>query len=156
MPCLPHYCIAKHGVRVFSDALRRSFALTKDNIQVVTLEATFFRTEIINKEANARDTAQLFAESSDEIKKVYKHLNVEQFSKESHKLVDLISRPNIGEVTEAMERAVTLQSPKHFYRCGGYHELVVWAIGIAPEVFLDFFSSKISVAGALVRKFGRS
>ena len=53
------------------------------------------------------------------------------------KWIRIIARPDLNEVTDAILKGVTLKHPKLFYRCSGYHDILIWIIGLAPEILLD-------------------
>ena len=112
--------------------------MTGDDVKVVVIEPFFYKTEIINAEAMKRTLDKAFNESLEEIKKTYEALPLEQLFAKGQANIDKIARPNVSEVTEAMEKGVTLEKPKLFYRCGGYKDILLWAISHMPEVIVDF------------------
>ena len=115
--------------------------MTGTDVKVVVIEPTFYKTEIINAEGMKRYREQAFNESTEEVKSAYKALPIEEWYEKAQQNIDKIARPNVSEVTEAMEKAVTLEEPKLFYRCGGYHDIIIWAVSHMPEVILDFIVS---------------
>lgn len=139
-PLIGHYCMAKHSVRVFSDVLRRE--LLTDGVQVVTIEPTFYQTPIVNFEQINRTRERLLEETEPETRAAYSPSKVRSMMN-MEKLVNVVTRTNVDEVVDALERAVTLKSPKLFYRCAGYHEVLVWAVSHLPEAILDFLVSGI-------------
>lgn len=139
-PTLSHYCMAKHSVRAFSDALRREFLILGDEIKVSTIEPTFYRTDILDKETVSRFREQAFSESPKEIQEAYQDGRSDAWIRKGTQIISKISRPNIDEVTETMEKAVTLKEPKLFYRCAGYPDVLLWALSHMPETFLDYVS----------------
>lgn len=108
-PILGHYCMSKHSVRVFSDVIRRE--LYRDNIQVVTIEPTFYKTPIVNFEQINRTRERIFDETPKDIKETYSPSYVKSMNN-MEKLVNVITRRDVNEVVSTMEKAVTLQSPK--------------------------------------------
>lgn len=140
-PTMAHYNMAKHSVRVFSDTIRREFSLTGDAIKVVTIEPTFYKTEIINEEAMKRTFETAFNESPAEIKEAYKAFPAAVWFAKAQRVIAKVARPNLNEVTDAMEGAVTLEEPKLFYRCGGYQDIAIWMVSHLPETIIDYFSN---------------
>lgn len=154
-PLIGHYCMAKHSVRVFSDVLRRE--LYEDKVKVVTIEPTFYQTPIVNFEQINQTRDRLFEETEPETKAAYSPSKCRSMMN-MEKLVNVVTRSNVNEVVDAMEKAVTLKHPKVFlsifciilvkcnflfvfqlfYRCAGYHEVIVWAVSHLPEAILDF------------------
>ena len=109
VPIMGHYCMAKHSVRVFSDVLRRE--LYKDNVQVVTIEPTFYQTPIINFEQINRTRERIYEETPNDIKEAYSKSYFKSLDS-MEKIVNVITRNNLSEVVNAMEKAVTLVNPK--------------------------------------------
>lgn len=101
--------MSKHSVRVFSDVIRRE--LYRDNIQVVTIEPTFYKTPIVNFEQINRTRERIFDETPKDIKETYSPSYVKSMNN-MEKLVNVITRRDVNEVVSTMEKAVTLQSPK--------------------------------------------
>ena len=108
-PLIGHYCMAKHSVRVFSDVLRRE--LLTDGVQVVTIEPTFYQTPIVNFEQINRTRERLLEETEPETRAAYSPSKVRSMMN-MEKLVNVVTRTNVDEVVDALERAVTLKSPK--------------------------------------------
>ncbi len=157
VPTMVHYNMAKHSVRVFSDTIRREFALTGDAIKVVTIEPTFYRTEIVNAESMKRFRVNAYDSSPEEIKKVYSAVAPDRWFDKAQVVIDTVSRTDLSEVTEAMENAVTLEHPKLFYRCGGYHDVIIWALSHLPEIIFDYFINNRfghAVLSVYVKVFG--
>lgn len=157
VPTMVHYNMAKHSVRVFSDTIRREFALTGDAIKVVTIEPTFYRTEIVNAESMKRFRVNAYNSSPEEIKKVYSAVAPDRWFDKAQVVIDTVSRTDLSEVTEAMENAVTLEHPKLFYRCGGYHDVIIWALSHLPEIIFDYFINNRfghAVLSVYVKVFG--
>lgn len=140
-PTMAHYNMAKHSVRVFSDTIRRELNFTGDSVKVVTIEPTFYKTEIIAADSMKRFRDAAFEATSEEIKKAYSAMSPDAWFDKAQVVIDAIARPDVSEVTEAMENAVTLEHPKLFYRCGGYHDVLIWAISHLPEVIIDYFTN---------------
>ena len=129
VPIMSHYCMAKHSVRVFSDVLRRE--LYKDEVEVVTIEPTFYRTNIVNFEQINRTREQIYERTPKSIQDAYSQSYVKSLDG-MEQLVNMITRSNISEgkislssklraliktflkfkVVDTMEKAVTLVSPK--------------------------------------------
>ena len=129
--------MAKHSVRAFSDTIRCE--LRQDKVQVITLEPTFYQTEIVNQSTLSNTRDRLFAESSDDTKAHYQKTNLGNNYDKTQGMAGKLVRSNIGEVVDAMVKAVILKHPKPFFRCCGYPDLAAWAVSHAPEVLLDAF-----------------
>lgn len=127
--------MAKFSVRVFSNVMRQE--LYSSGVKVVTLEPTFYKTNIIDFERIHAQREKLFEETPLENKKYYSKEMLERLNKDKT-MVDMITREDIDEVVDAMIKGVTLQNPKTFYRCCSYMDVaVLWAFGLAPEIIYD-------------------
>lgn len=127
--------MTKHSVRVFSDCLRRE--LGGSGVRVITIEPTFYRTEIINFDNLDRMRSKLFSESMDEVKQHYGEtfLNYLSFT---NRMVHQMSHGNIDQVTNTIVSGVIRKHPKLFYRCCSYFEvLTLWATSHLPEIIVD-------------------
>lgn len=130
-----HYCMAKHCVRVFSDIIRRE--LYDSGIKAITIEPTFFRTQIINFEVHSKVREKIYSETPDEIRNEYDENFIKKLNKTS-KIVNLMSHTDINIVIDSMFKAVVKKHPKLFYRCCSYFEvLTLWAASHLPEILLD-------------------
>ncbi|KAI2806357.1 hypothetical protein BLOT_008312 [Blomia tropicalis] len=134
VPIMSHYCMAKHSVRVFSDVLRRE--LYNDQIEVVTIEPTFYKTPIVDFNQIRRARERIYEETPNDIREAYSSKYISSLN-EVGKLVNVVTRKDVGEVIDTMMKAVTLTHPKAFYRCCGYHDVVGWAVSHLPETILD-------------------
>ena len=127
--------MTKHSIRVFSDTIRRE--LSKDKVQVITLEPTFYQTNIINQTGlnNVRD--RILSESPEDIKAHFLDVDGYVVFGKNQGFVAKGARENIGEVVDAMGDAVIRLHTKPYYRCCGYVDLGIWGVSHAPEVLLD-------------------
>ena len=98
--------MTKHSVRVFSDTLRRE--LSREPIQVVTLEPTFYKTEIINTELLVRNRQRIIDSTPDSIKKSSDVAQTNEGLNIAGSLMNDIARTDVGEVVDTMVAAVTL------------------------------------------------
>lgn len=133
-PLMSHYCMAKHSVRVFSDVVRRE--LINDSIKIVTIEPTFYRTPIINWENLQKSRDRIWEQTPESIRQAYDKETIGIINNVD-KMVDVITREKVEEVVDTLENAVTLAEPKLFYRCAGYHDVLLWIVALMPETILD-------------------
>src|SRR5699024_10950583 len=110
-------------------------------VQVITIEPSFYRTPIISHQMFRSTRERILAETPASIRAAY---NVKKVNHQLDLMLDraqLMARPNVSEVTDALMKAVTLKHPKAYYRCCGWAELHIWAVAHVPEVLLDFILS---------------
>ncbi|KAH9406363.1 hypothetical protein TYRP_013975 [Tyrophagus putrescentiae] len=149
-PTMAHYCMAKHSVRVFSDVLRRELnhrktEIPSENVSVVVIEPIFYKTPIANVETIARQRANAFERTEEHIKAAYSEEFRRNLDTSAADRIGKLMRDNVGEVVDALEAAVTLVSPKLYYRCCGYgHVLTTFAASHLPEALLDWFIARRS------------
>lgn len=139
-PNIGHYCMSKHSVRAFSDALRRELQLMtrrgSSPLHVITIEPTFYRTNIVDAAIGAQVRERMWNETAEAVKVSYPEHLLERM-KRAQARVDRTSRTNVSEVIEALVDAVTRLHPKPFYRCCGPLDHLIWALAAGPEVFVD-------------------
>lgn len=146
-PAMAHYCMAKHSVRVFSDVLRRELNNRKtevpnEDVSVVVIEPIFYKTPIASVETISRQRAKAFELTEEHIKQAYSQDFRQKLDTSAANRIEKLMRSNVGEVVDALEAAVTLVSPKLYYRCCGYSQvLTTFAASHLPEVLLDWFIS---------------
>lgn len=150
-----HYVMSKFAVRAFSNCLRQE----NPKLKVVTLEPTFYRTEIINYNALSQVRNKYYEQTPKEIQEFYGD-EILKIMDKFPLLVDFITRSNIDEVVDAMIAGVSLVKPKLFYRCCNYSNvLTIFGLGLMPEAILDFlynkliFSKRILKVAKFVGKF---
>ena len=143
--------MTKHSVRVFSDTLRRE--LSREPIQVVTLEPTFYKTEIINTELLVRNRQRIIDSTPDSIKKSSDVAQTNEGLNIAGSLMNDIARTDVGEVVDTMVAAVTLKHPKPYYRCCSYMDVLLeWAFSHFPETMIDSIF-KAMIYNQIVRYF---
>lgn len=136
-PEMAHYCMSKHASRVFSDVARRELA--KQSISLVVVEPTFYQTPISDFEAITRTRERIFAQTPDRIKEAYSTKYEQASRRKAKAALKKLERTNLNEVVDVIEAAVTRCTPKLYYRCCGYGDiLTTWAISHLPEILLDW------------------
>lgn len=136
-PGITVYCMAKHCVRVLSDAIRREGYLADSSVQVVTIEPSFYQTAMLNRQSLLPNRKGIWNETPDSIKEAYKEETMNDQLDLIEELANLVAHSNVDEMTDAMMRAVTLKHPKLYYRCCGWVELPLWAFSHLPEVLIN-------------------
>lgn len=145
---MSQYSASKFAVRAFSDGVRRD-ALFEDNLTVVTIEPAFYRTAIVSEETLARSLERIKAATPPEIMAHYgggvaenakeKKEEFERVRENAMGYMETLMHEDVGEVVEAMIRAVTLVEPKPYIRVTGLVSYVlVWLAALFPEVIVDF------------------
>lgn len=146
---IAHYSVSKFAVRAFSDAIRRDALFQEsDNLTVVTIEPAFYRTDIVKEAALARSLERIKASTPPEIMAHYEggvadfSEKKEEFARVHQNVMDFMEtfmHEEVGEVVEAMLRAVTLVQPKPYIRCTGLLSYVFfWLAAYFPEIIVDF------------------
>lgn len=155
-PNIGHYCMSKHSVRAFSDALRRELQVlaprgprrNSASLHVITIEPTFYRTNIVDAAIGARVRERMWAETADSVRVSYPEHLLERMRRAQAR-VDRFSRTNLSEVIETMVEAVIRLHPKPFYRCCGLLDHAIWALAAGPEVLVDLaLKLRSSVGGS--------
>lgn len=148
---MAHYCMTKHSIRVFSDVLRRECTARKaepevvpsEDVAVVVVEPIFYRTPMASVEALARGRARAFERTPEHIQAAYSAELRRKMDESSSVKINSLMRENVGEVVDALESAVTLISPKLYYRCCSPAQVIsVFALSHLPEVLLDWLLSR--------------
>lgn len=116
---------------------------------MVTIEPTFYKTPIVDFNQIRRARERIYEETPNDIREAYSSKYISSLN-EVGKLVNVVTRKDVGEVIDTMMKAVTLTHPKAFYRCCGYHDVVGWAVSHLPETILDaivnlIFHNKYSI-----------
>ncbi|KAH9494034.1 peroxisome assembly protein (Peroxin-2), variant 6 [Dermatophagoides farinae] len=145
-PLSSHYSMAKHSVRVFSDALRREIG-SSSKMKIITLEPSFYRTDIINHDSMNRMRRKIFDETPEDIRENYGEKYFRIFDK-SNQMTESIIKNDYEAVIEAMIMAVAGENPKLYYRCCNYYEVIAfWALSHMPEIIVDYsvkYSGKLN------------
>lgn len=129
--------MSKHSVRVFSDAIRRE--LNGSGVSVSVIEPTFYKTEILDPKRAEENRKRAFSETPAENRKAYPNNSLEVLEEKLSTKVDRMIRSNVDEVIDAMEKAITRKSPKLYYRCCGYLDVItIFAFSHLPEMLYDY------------------
>nr|XP_027196958.1 estradiol 17-beta-dehydrogenase 2-like [Dermatophagoides pteronyssinus] len=147
-PLVSHYSMAKHSVRVFSDAIRREMGWSK--IKVITMEPSFYRTEIINHESIDRMRQKIFNETSEDIQQNYGEKYM-RFLNKSNSMTKWIIKNDYETVIDTMIMAIVNENPKLYYRCCSYYEVIIfWATSHLPEIIIDYYIKYIGKMNRLL------
>lgn len=140
--------MAKHSVRVFSDAIRREMGWSK--IKVITMEPSFYRTEIINHESIDRMRQKIFNETSEDIQQNYGEKYM-RFLNKSNSMTKWIIKNDYETVIDTMIMAIVNENPKLYYRCCSYYEVIIfWATSHLPEIIIDYYIKYIGKMNRLL------
>ena len=132
--------MAKHSVRVYSDCLRRELVGT--NIKVITMEPSFYRTEIVNYEMIDRKRREIFNETPEDIREAYGENHLE-YLKSVTKQIERMTKDRIDDVVDSIIAGIVLEHPKPYYRCCSYHELfTLWGTSHLPEILVDMLLNR--------------
>ncbi|CAG2114257.1 unnamed protein product [Medioppia subpectinata] len=132
------YCMSKYAVRAFSDGLRKE--LMSFGVKVVTIEPNMYKTEIVNLDLLNKTIESVWLQTSAQIREDYGgHTFYEQLKRRLRYNVE-ISRPEVHEVLDVQEKAITLCEPDLYYRCAAISEKPsLWFLSLLPESAQDFF-----------------
>ncbi|XP_046913112.2 short-chain dehydrogenase/reductase family 9C member 7 isoform X1 [Dermatophagoides farinae] len=145
---LSSYCMAKHSVRVLSDCIRAELIGT--GIKVVTLEPSFYKTEIINFDLMDQKRRKIYDETPEDIRESYGE-NYLEYLRQRNSLVQSVTKTRIDDVVDSIIDGIIREYPKLYYRCCSYQELfTMWGTSHLPEILLDYVMTKN--ADSLLRK----
>jgi NAD(P)-dependent dehydrogenase (short-subunit alcohol dehydrogenase family) len=129
--------MSKFAVRSFSDGLRKE--MLRFGIKVVTIEPNLYRTAIMDVDILSKSIDQIWDKTDEKVRNDYGGEKFLDKLKARMKLNTVISRPQIHEVIDAQEEAITLCEPELYYRCSGLGERpALWALGHVSESAQDF------------------
>ncbi|CAG2176216.1 unnamed protein product, partial [Oppiella nova] len=132
------YCMSKYAVRAFSDGLRKE--LSRFGVKVVTIEPNMYKTEIVNLDTLSNALDQIWDKTDPQIREDYGGHRFHQQMRNRLKYNVMISRPQIHEVLDVQQKAITLCEPDLYYRCAAITEKPsIWFLSILPESAQDFF-----------------
>jgi len=129
--------MSKFAVRSFSDGLRRE--MEKFGVKVVTIEPNLYRTNIMDVDLLSKSIDQIWEKTDVKVRDDYGGENFCDKLKARLEFNTIVSRPQIYEVIEAQEAAITLCEPELFYKCAGPGERpALWGLGFVSESAQDF------------------
>lgn len=128
--------MSKFAVRAFSDGLRKE--INGFGVKVVTIEPNMYRTDIVNTQAILNSIDKLWLQTDSSVVADY---GGQQFCDQLKQRLEInvkISRPQIHEVVDTQEQAITLCEPDLYYRCASLAEKpAIWLLSILPESLQD-------------------
>ncbi|CAG2102657.1 unnamed protein product [Medioppia subpectinata] len=131
------YCMSKHAVRAFSDGLRKE--LTGFGVKVVTIEPNMYKTEMVNIDVLNKAIKNQWLQTDGQIRQEY---GGDQFYHQFKRRVRYnlqICRPDIHEVLDIQQKAVTLREPDLYYRCAAtLDKPALWLLSVLPESAQDY------------------
>ena len=134
---LTAYCMTKFSVRAFSDGLRRELA--GHQVKVIALEPNLYRTSITDYDILVKSIDSIWDQTDDEVKQFYGGDNYKERFKLRLKHSLDIARPEIYEVIDAQQEAVTNIDPEHYYRLAGPGERPgLWMLELMPDLVVDY------------------
>jgi NAD(P)-dependent dehydrogenase (short-subunit alcohol dehydrogenase family) len=128
-----HYGMSKTCVRAFSDGLRRE--MYPFGVKVVTIEPAMYSTDIMTGLLDTVD--KIWGETPEEVTTAYGTDFIERYKKRI--MLNLgTCRPNLDEVTEAIEEGMTSDDPEIYYRlCGPGERPSFWALEQVSDLGQD-------------------
>jgi NAD(P)-dependent dehydrogenase (short-subunit alcohol dehydrogenase family) len=131
-PGMSAYCISKYGVVAFSDSLRRE--MLPWGVKVVTIEPTFHRTPITDKEVNIANAKKVWDQTPEDIRKDY---GQEYFDS----IIEFMKRDENEDpenVVDKMVNAIASTEPEvRYYVCGVKYTIVCWLNEYLPFSVMD-------------------
>ncbi|NP_001090337.1 retinol dehydrogenase 9 precursor [Xenopus laevis] len=129
------YCLSKYGVEAFSDSLRRE--MYNFGVKVSIIEPGAFRTQMSQAENLKMSLTKLWEALPQEIKESYGEQYIQQQCHGLDKLVEYAS-PNLTEVTDCMEHALTAVFPWTRYSPGWDSKLYFIPLSYLPTAISDY------------------
>lgn len=112
VPAFAAYSMSKKACIAFSDALR--LEMKKFDVSVITIEPGLYRTPIADRNYLEEQNRKSWSETPPEVKEVYGEEYFDAFLTNIGEQMKR-ARPNVNEVIELMERAVTETKPQIRY-----------------------------------------
>ena len=129
--------MSKFSVRAFSDGLRKE--VDRFGVKVVTIEPNMYRTPIVDSDILCDGIDKIWEQTDPQIREDYGGDGFCTKIKDRLKYNIMISRPQIHEVVDTQEQAITLCEPDLYYRCAAITERPsLWLLSILPETIQDF------------------
>ena len=129
--------MSQFAVRSFSDGLRKE--LDRFGVKVVTIEPNMYRTPIVDMELLCDGIDKIWDQTDSQIREDYGGDWFCDKIKDRLKYNVMISRPQIHEVVNTQEEAITLCEPELYYRCASLTERPsLWFLSTLPETIQDF------------------
>jgi len=112
-PRFTPYCMSKHAVLSFSDALRRE--MHKWGVKVSTIEPSFYRTPMVSQDMILQLYEKEWALTSESVKQVYGQQYFESMKNKCGE-IDVPVGDNIDEVVDKMIDAIRSKVPNICYQ----------------------------------------
>ncbi|CAL1278566.1 unnamed protein product [Larinioides sclopetarius] len=137
MPGFVTYSTSKQAVIAFSDGLR--LEMQKFGVAVVTIEPWMFRTRLSDPAGVSKHIEKQWAVAEDGIRAAYSGAYAAKVQKDTKSLFAWVMDPNINRVIDAMEDAVTSESPPYYYRPGRWYlNVFLTTTNFFPKSWLDY------------------
>ncbi|XP_053564143.1 17-beta-hydroxysteroid dehydrogenase type 6 [Bombina bombina] len=133
------YSISKHGVEAFSDSLRRE--LRPFGVRISIIEPSSYRTPATDPKSTLQNIYEIWSRVPRNIKDSYG----EQYFRDYYKMIQSkVSNcnPNLTQVTDCMEHALTAVSPWTRYSAGWKTKLFFLPISYLPAVISDYLLTR--------------
>ncbi len=111
-PSFAAYCMSKHAVLSFSDALRRE--MHKWGVKVSTIEPSFYKTPMVSQDMILQALEKEWALTSESVKQVYGQQYFEGMKNKGEQIV-VSAGENIDEVIDKMIDAIRSKVPNITY-----------------------------------------
>lgn len=129
------YCMSKHAMIAFSDALRQE--VKQFNVKVVTIEPAMFGTGLLAHENLFKYMDELWGQTSDEIRKTYG--SIDKYKQYTTSVLNLCPvEKNINLVVDDIIDSLTNCYPKAIYRPMSFiSRIIYFLILFLPSTLLD-------------------
>ena len=111
-PRTSHYCMSKHAITAFSDALHRQLA--KWAVNVSTIEPAFYRTPLLADNNYKRVMDREWQQTDSTVRQLYGQKYFDSMDKMA-KSIDYFVGDNIDEVVDNIVIAISCESPERRY-----------------------------------------
>ncbi len=111
-PTFTPYCMSKHAVLSFSDALRRE--MHKWGVKVSTIEPSFYKTPMVSQDMALHTLETEWALTSESVKQVYGQQFFESMKNKGEEITGLVG-DNIDQVIDKMIDAIRSKVPNISY-----------------------------------------
>ncbi|XP_015921960.1 short-chain dehydrogenase/reductase family 9C member 7 [Parasteatoda tepidariorum] len=136
MPGFLPYSVSKNAIIWFSDGLRLEVA--KFGISVVTIEPWIYKTRLSDPSALSNYVEKQWNNSKEGVNKEQLKY-AKKIKRNTGSIFGSLMNPNLDEVINVMEDAVTSSCPPYTYRPGKlYLNLLLWLSSLLPKPIVDY------------------
>ncbi|KAM8977539.1 retinol dehydrogenase 16-like [Pelodytes ibericus] len=133
------YSISRHGIEAFSDCLRRE--LQPFGVKVSVIEPTSYRTQATDQETTLQSIHSIWSRTPQEIQDSYGQQYFLDYCKLIQRKLSKCN-PQLTEVTDCMEHALTAVHPWTRYSTGWNTKLFYLPVSYLPTIVSDYLLTR--------------